>query len=446
MTNHQPLSLEVVLWSLAATALFLALNAFFVAAEFALVRVRGARIRALAADGDARAGVAARILERLDLHLSACQLGITAASLVLGWLAEPAVAGLLIFGAEKLGWSIGDARWVRGAALVVALTIVTFLHVTIGEQAPKVWALRRAEPMALRVSRPLRWFTVMFSPAIRLVDWASSAILRLAGVGDVASHEPPARADELREMLAASAEAGHISKRQRQFADNVIKLADLEVRHVFVPRSKVIWLEVDAPWEESLRCLGESTHARLPLCRGGLDATLGVVHAKDVVSWLARGETPDLATLAHHPVFVPDTQPLGRMIVELQRAGALCAFVLDDHGTVLGMAFLEDALEEIVGPMRDDLGHEGPAFEWTGPDSLVMRGDLPLPDAEDLLGIEIEEGDDTVGGHVVAELGRLPAEGDSVRIGRWTASVLSVDDRRVGRLGFERTTETKDAE
>ena len=151
MTPTQPLSSNVILWSLAATVLFLALNAFFVAAEFALVRVRGARVRALAAEGDARANAAVRILDRLDLHLSACQLGITGASLVLGWLAEPAVAGLLILGAQKLGWDLAGARWVHGAALVIALSLVTFLHVTVGEQAPKVWALRRSEPMTLRI-------------------------------------------------------------------------------------------------------------------------------------------------------------------------------------------------------------------------------------------------------------------------------------------------------
>jgi CBS domain containing-hemolysin-like protein len=439
----QSLGLATYGWRLAVTLLFVLLNGFFVAAEFALVKARPSRLQALAEAGSSRAAVATHIHAHLDRYLSACQLGITLASLILGWLAEPAVAQLLLLGASQLDLGLApDDPILHGVALALALTVVTILHMTIGEQAPKIWAIHRAETTALQAALPLRVFETLFRPFIWVVNELSNWVLRLGGLSREIS-EGSHNVDELRSILASSAQAGHITGRQREFAENILGIMDLEVRHILVPRVDVIFLSLQSTQDENLRIILDSGHSRFPLCQVGLDTTIGIIHAKRVMSELARGRrTPDLKFLAQQTVFVSDTQPLSRLILTLQRARSHCAVVLDEHGTAIGLAFLEDALEEIVGPIEDEFDEEVPAVLEIKPGVFELSGGLSLPEAADVLDLDAEElgeGSDTIGGHVVAEIGRLPRKGDSVAIGPYRAIVAEVVRRRIGRLRFEKT-------
>ncbi|MCW8985392.1 MAG: hemolysin family protein, partial [Thermoanaerobaculales bacterium] len=232
---------------LGATLFFVLLNGFFVAAEFAFVKVRGSRVEALAKAGSGRARIAQGILGRLDLYLSSCQFGITVSSLILGWLAEPAVAELLMAGARTLGWPVGESPLIHAVSLAVALTIVTTLHMTLGEQAPKIWAIQRSEATALGVAYPLRIFTAVFRPLIWVINHIANWMLRLVGISLAGQHETTFSSDELRAILAASAQAGQISSRQRQFANNILGFINLQVRHVLVPRVDVVWLADPQP-------------------------------------------------------------------------------------------------------------------------------------------------------------------------------------------------------
>ena len=347
-----------ILWSLAATAFFVLLNGFFVAAEFSLVKVRPGRIRTLAEEGSAPARVVQRVLERLNLYLSSCQLGITLASLVLGWLAEPAVASLLVMGAGAVGLGRPDSTLVHGAALAVALTVVTILHMTFGEQAPKIWAIRKAESTAMATAYPLRLFTLMFRPFIWLVNLLSNLLLRLAGMKEEGHTEEPLTAEELAALLEASAQAGHISPRQHHYADNVLRIKELQIRHIMVPASEVIRLSPTMPAADTLSTIRQSTHSRFPLCHTDLDSTLGIIHAKDVLAALADDGEIDLRGMARPALRLPADYALGRMIFEMQRARVKCGLVLDAHGAVAGCAFMEDAVEEIVGPIHDEFDDE----------------------------------------------------------------------------------------
>ena len=423
---------------LGATLFFVLLNGFFVAAEFAFVKVRGSRIDTLANAGSGRARIAQKILDRLDLYLSSCQFGITVSSLILGWLAEPAIAELLMAGAHALGMPVGDSALLHGVSLAVALTIVTTLHMTLGEQAPKIWAIQRSEAAALGVAYPLRIFTVVFGPLVRVINLISNWMLRLVGISLADEHETTFSADELRAILASSAQAGQISARQRQFANNILGFINLEVRHVLVPRVDIVWLSNRVPVEESLRTIRESGHTRFPFCRDDMDDVIGIIHIKDVMAALSEGRDVDLSAIVRKPVYIPDTQSLGRMIVEMQTARAKSAIVLDDHGTAIGMAFLEDALEEIVGPIQDEFDEEEPPIRRDDSDLIEMRGDVPLPEVADLLGLAEDGTDDTIGGHVVSLLGRLPQEGDHLNIGGYLVTVTEVSNRRVLKLRFER--------
>jgi len=427
-------------WSLFATTLLVALNGLFVAAEFALVKVRPARIRAMAEHGSRRGKRLHAILERLDLYLSSCQLGVTLSSLLLGWLAEPAVATGLLWLGRAAGISI-ETSLLHGIALVLALTLVTIVHMTIGEQAPKIWSIHRSESTALALSFPLVVFTGLFRPLIALINWLSNRSVRVVGVDPDAIEEAPPDVEELASLLKRSADAGHLTPRQEAYAKNIMEFVDLEVRHILVPRSDVVYLSQEAPPEENLRYIRESGHSRFPLCEDDLDSVIGIVHAKRVLLTLLDGVVRDLKELAQPAVFVPDSQPLSRLIHELQQARSGCAVVVDEYGTTIGMVFLDDALEEIVGPMYDEF--DAPAevekeIQEVEEGVWNVAGGLALPDAEDLLAVDDLGEEDTLGGYVTARLGRLPKTGEALQVGAFMVRVTEVGEHRVKRLRVER--------
>jgi CBS domain containing-hemolysin-like protein len=438
------LDLFGVAWRLGATLFFVLLNAFFVGAEFALVKVRESRVEELVRARRPGARPALHVLRHLDRYLSGCQLGITLASLALGALGEPAVSRLLVAAAAAMGMELSpEDPFVAPVAVGLAFVVITVLHMTLGEQAPKMWALRRAERTALQAALPLRAFTAVFRPFIALVNGISNAVLRALGLPPELRVDSPVSAEELGSILALSARAGHISERERELTENVFRMIELEVRHIVVPRVDVEFLSLQRPLEESLGVLRRSGYSRFPLCEVGLDTIVGFVHARDVMEEVLHGRKPDLRRLAREPVFVPDTMALSDFLLEVQGKRAHCAAVLDEHGTAIGLAFREDALEEIVGPLGDEFDEEAPDFVEVKPGTYEILGRLPLPEACDRLDLELEEdeGEETIGGHVVALLGRLPKRGDSLALGGYRVTVTEVMRRRLHKLRFERVAE-----
>jgi CBS domain containing-hemolysin-like protein len=441
----EPVALDFfgVAWRLGATLFFVLLNGFFVAAEFALVKVRSSRIEQLARDGSRSARLARHILAHLDRYLSGCQLGITLASLALGALGEPAVSRLLLAAAGALGITVAPgAMWLPVLSFTLAFAVITTLHMTLGEQAPKMWALRHAETGALRSALLLRAFTFAFGPFISAINAISNGILRLVGLPPDAELEPSHTADEIRSILLLSARHGHITQRAQELSENVLRMIDLEVRHIIVPRVDVDYLSLEWPFEECVRVVRATNHTRYPLCERGLDTIVGFVNARDVREAVLEGERPDLRKLAREPVFVTETMPLSDFLLELQRRRSHCAAVVDERGTVIGLAFREDALEEIVGPLGDEFDEEQPELTELAPGVYELSGRMSLPEVCDRLDFELdweeEEEADTIGGHVTARLGRLPRRGDTVEVGPYRATVLEVARRRVQRLRLER--------
>ncbi len=441
--DSHTLDLYGVAWRLAATLFFVCLNGFFVAAEFALVKVRESRIVQLEREGHRSAPAVRHILGNLDRYLSACQLGITLASLILGALGEPVVSVLLLAAAAAAGFQIAvGTTWVSLVSLGVAFLVITMLHMTVGEQAPKMWALRRAEGTALATGPTLRVFAFLFGPFIGAINRISNRLLRLAGLPDDAEHDVSHSAEEIRSILTLSARAGKITEHEFEITENVFRMIELEVRHIVVPRVEVDFLTLEHPLADSLNRIRTSGHSRFALCEVGLDTIVGVVHAKAVLDSQLRGETPDLRAIAREPLFVPDTMPLSNFLRELQTSRQHCAVVVDEHGTAIGLAFREDALEEIVGPLGDEFDNEEPDFAETAEGVFEIRGRLSVPELEDRLDFELsgdeDEDADTIGGHVTARLGRLPKKGDVVRVGPFHAHVIDASRRRVQRLRFVR--------
>lgn len=438
MAEYPALDWLGVTWRLGATLLLVLINGFFVAAEFALVTVRRGRVAELAEQGRFAARVTRHVLEHLDRYLSACQLGITMASLVLGALGEPAVGTVVtgVFGLFEVHMAPGSPvlRW---TSLVLAFATITVFHMTLGEQAPKMWALRHAEPTSFVVALPLRAFTVVFWPFIIFVNGVANSMLRAVGIQPGPAHEIVPTRGELMRALDLSAEAGHIPEQGRELVDNVLRAVDMQVRHIVVPRISVVSLSLRATAEQNLSTMRKSGHSRYPLCEVELDSIVGFVHTRDIFT--RGGATPtneELRKLARPALLVPDTCPLGELIGKLQTSRSHVAVVIDEYGAALGLAFLEDALEEIVGPIADEFDDpESPVVELESGD-FAVNGSIPLPAAVDKFGLPVgDSSGSTLGGYVTELLGRLPQKGDEVRIGSYDVKVVSlVRGRAVGRL------------
>jgi CBS domain containing-hemolysin-like protein len=418
---------------LAAFALVLA-NAFFVASEFAIVKIRPTRLEQLAAEGVRSARTALHISRHLDAYLSANQLGITLASLALGWLGEPAFTALLEPLLSRLGAS---HRTVQATAVALGFVILTFLHTVVGELAPKSVAIQRTEPVALWTAAPLHAFYVATYPLIWALNKSAALALRLVRMRPIGEAEAIHSPEELRLLLRRlPMDAG-----ARRFIDRVFDYTNRIARHVMVLRRDVVTLSVERPFEENVRVALANQYTRYPLVEGEGDRVIGYVHLKDLVSALAQGRRPDLRSLAREPVIAREDAPVEAIRREFMRRRVHLAVILDGAGAFTGIVTLEDLLEEVVGEIQDeqDVAEVPPVIRL--PDGrFEVDGRLTLDVAERELGFrppDVPPGVETVGGWVLSALGELPRRGQSVTAGGVKLTVLSVLDRRIARLRGE---------
>jgi CBS domain containing-hemolysin-like protein len=410
------------------------LNAFFVAAEFAMVKVRATRIAQLAEAGNVRARAAAAAQRRLDAFLSATQLGITLSSLGLGWVGEPAFAHLLHPVFEALG--IGSPRVIRNTSVAVAFALITVLHIVVGELAPKSYAIRATERVALWVALPMRAFQFVFRPALWLLDRASEATLRLVGVtaetsGDLAHSE-----EELRILLAESHRHGALSGTKRELLENVIDYTERTARHVMIPRGDIAYLSLARSLEENLSVITQSVHTRFPLATSDVDQVVGMIHVKDLFNRRdALRSSEDLAVMRREILFVPETRPLDALQRDFQQRRTHMAIVVDEYGGTAGLVTLEDVIEEIVGEIQDEFDREPPSVQET-PEGLVFDGLSLIGDVGERLGVALPETGDmsTLGGLITARIGRIPKAGDAVSVAGRDLRVLEVRGRRVTKV------------
>ena len=418
-------------WGLFLALLLVALNGFFVAAEFALVKVRPTQIEPYIAAGNRRARLAGHMLRHLDAYLSATQLGITLASLALGWIGEPAFAWIVRPVVELVAGG-GNEPIVHSVSLTISFLTITILHIVLGEQAPKTIAIRKAEGTSLLISFPLYAFYKLTYPAIWLLNRAANGLLKLirvapAGEGELAHDE-----EELR-LLLASTSASQLPPQQRELLDNIFELSHRVARQIMLPRQDVVYLSTTRPLQENLRSARRSGHTRFPLCEGDLDHVIGLIHIKD----LFRRERPptSLTEVARPIAFVPETLQLDRLLKRMRSERFHFAAVIDEYGGVSGVVTLEHVIEEIVGPIQDEFDVEKPELQERGDGVYEVSGGMLVEDLEEALGIELSERDeDTIGGVVLSELGRNPAPGDRVELGPVTLEVLEIQHNRVNTV------------
>jgi CBS domain containing-hemolysin-like protein len=438
------------LWSILNLLLVVVLvlaNGFFVAAEFALVGVRKSRIEARAAEGDAAAERLLGMLNHLNAYISATQLGITLASLGLGWVGEPAVAKLLDPLLLWIATATGASFLASGAVLhtisfAIAFSFITFLHIVFGELAPKTMALELTERVSFWVARPLQFFYKVFNYPIRLLDWAGTRTVRLFGLHPSGEHGSSYTEDEIRQLVKVSQESGHLNEEERKLINKVFEFSETTVKEAMIPRTQIVGIPDTSTLDEIARAFRQHGYSRLPVYRGSLDDMAGVVHSKDVMSYLLRPKAFKLERVIQKPMYVVDSARLEDVLRQMQKEKFHFGFVVDEHGGVEGIITLEDLLEEIVGDISDEHDEEVNDQIREQPDgSFVLDGGLAVRDLNRRLGLHlpVSDGYTTVAGFLMAEAGELLSEGEAVPFNGHVFRVEKVDKRRITSVRMERT-------
>ena len=421
-----------LLYILLVVVLVLA-NGFFVASEFSLVGVRRSRIVTLANAGNRRAKTVLELLDHLNSYISATQLGITMASLALGWIGEPVFAHLL---ERPLAGRVSEGM-LEAIAFAVAFTVITFLHIVAGELAPKTLALERTEKLALAIAWPMKIFHQIFRWPIRLLDWAGVRTVRLLGLHPSSEHASIYNQAELRHLIDASRKSGHIEPEEQVLINRVFDFTDAEVREAMVPRTKVSALPITATLVEVKNAFRTLRYSRLPVYRDSFDNIVGVLFLKDVA---ALDELPpedfQLERLLHPARFIPASTRLGAALAQMQAGRAHLAFVIDEHGGIEGIVTLEDLLEEIVGEINDEYDEEVRAQIVEKQGSYLLDGMLAVRDVNRRLSLNVPEhaGYTTLAGFLMAQTGEIPTEGQTIDYGRARFVIERVEGRRIRRV------------
>ena len=418
------------IWLLLLAFLFVLANGFFVAAEFAIVKVRSTQITELAETGSVRAKMAKRLIRHLDAYLSATQLGITLASLALGWIGEPAFHHLIqpLFTRFEVSPSMA-----KTISATVAFAIISILHIVLGELAPKSLAIQKPVGTTLWTAHLLHFFYVITYPAIWLLNGISRSILKVFGIEPASEHAEMAHSpEELRLILQSSEKAGILSEENREIIEGVFQFSKRTARQIMVPRTDVIVLSTTRSIEENLETIRQSKHTRYPLCDGSLDHTIGLIHVKDLMLAQLRGPGRSLQELKRDVLFVPGNSTVESLLSQFIESKTHMAIVLDEYGGASGIVSLENITEELFGQIQDEFDRERPEIEPLGNGRYRVRGDYLIEDLADRLKIDLgEPEEETVGGYVAARLGREVTPGDKVELADLAVSVLVGERFRV---------------
>ena len=425
---------------LIAVVVLVAANAFFVAAEFALVAARRTRIEAMIRRGDRKARTVRKALQDLYRQLSAAQLGITVASILLGYVAEDTVAHLFRDWFSSLPASLNFLTR-GGVASVTAVAVISFLHVVFGEQAPKAWAITYPEATSRWVSAPLIVFSWITRPFTELLNWSSNLLVRMLGIKSTnPEHDRVHSPEEIRMLVEQSRKTGGLGAGDARLLEGVFEFSEKNARDVMTPRTQMVALPAQASLAEAADRVAAAGRSRYPVTGESLDDVIGIVHAKDILRGLLSGAEAPVQDIARPAFFVPGTREVEDVLADMKRQKVHLAIVLDEFGGTAGLVTMEDLLEEIVGPIYDEYdqapaaGH-GTAASSAGSGVPILPGSAEVDDVNRLLKLHLDDADyTTIGGLLFGRLGRLPKVGDRVNLQGATFEILEMDGRRVGKV------------
>lgn len=408
------------------------LNGFFVAAEFAIVKVRTSQIEILAKDGNRAAGMTKKILKQLDGYLAATQLGITIASLGLGWIGKPVVAGLILGISDNLGLNV-DTNLANQIALPVAFLLITVLHIVFGELAPKSLAIQRPISTSLAVSFPLHFFYVLFRPFIWLLNGFANFILKSMGIQPAGSYEVHSP-EELEYILEQGKESGALEASEHEMIQNVFDFQDRIVKNIMIPRTQISAIDINTPSDEVLGIVVREGYTRMPVFDKVIDNIVGIIHTKDILAKIKANEEISLRKILRKAFFTPETKKISDLLTDLrQKTNPSMAIVLDEFGGTAGIVSLEDIVEELVGEIQDEYDEEKPLVETISETEFVVNALAPISDVNEFLPLELPEDDDydTVAGFMNVIFERIPEVGDNMDHSGYHFSILKTNNRKV---------------
>jgi CBS domain containing-hemolysin-like protein len=392
--------------------LFVFLNGFFVAAEFAIVKVRLTQIEPLMAKGNLRAKIAHTLVTNLNAYLSATQLGITMTSLALGWIGEPLAAEMLLPIFQWIG--LTQQNVIHGVSFAVAFTLITALHIIVGEQAPKVLAIQKARETILMVSSPMRLFFFLFKPLITVLNTSSNGLLRFLGLQSSTDSELAHSEEELRLILAHDT---HVSTTTRSIALNAMDFHQKQARHAMVPRKEIVALSIQAPIQENLAVMRKNKFSRFPVFKDTIDNIIGIVYTKDIFKY-DRHLQPDftLNSVLRDASFLPETATLEKALTTILQKKTHMMILADEYGGIAGLVTLENVLEELVGSIQDEYDRETPDVVKISEDEYIVDGSITTNDVERLIAVELSPMDiRSISGFLIEQLGHIPMVGEQIR-------------------------------
>ena len=422
------------------TFFLVALNGFFVAAEFAIVKVRASQIEIKAKTGSRVANIAKHITQHLDGYLAATQLGITLASLGLGWVGEGVMHHLI----ENLMYKLSYSKEVvesfsKTASPIIAFSFITVMHIVFGELAPKSVAIQKPVATTLFVSLPLQGFYWVFRPFIWLLNGFASLILKLFGISNVGGHESVHSTEELYYLLDQGKESGALDINEHELIRNVFDFNERVVKNIMVPRTKISGIELDTPKDEVVKKIIAEGYSRMPVYDDIIDKIIGIIHAKDILPLLASNKEWALADIIRKPYFVPETKKINDLLSELQQKRIQIAIVIDEFGGTAGMVTLEDIVEEIVGEIQDEYDEEKPTVEKISDTEFIINAYATVYDVNEHLPHDLPEDEDfdTVGGLVSHAFGKIPEVGDSEECYGYLFTILKKTEQNIETIKLE---------
>ncbi|MCP3763570.1 hemolysin family protein [Domibacillus sp. A3M-37] len=420
-------------------ALLIALTGFFVATEFAVVKVRSTRIDQLVEQGKPGAQAAKHVTSHLDEYLSACQLGITITALGLGWLGEPTVERLLGPLFTRLDLSESTSHIL---AFIIAFASVTFLHVVVGELAPKTVAIQKAEAVTLLFAKPIIWFYRIMYPFIFVLNGSARLLVGLFGIKPASEHDSSHSEEELRLILSESYESGEINQSEYSYVNRIFKFDERIAKEIMVPRTSMVTLDYHATLAESLPLMQEEQYTRYPVIDGNKDNIAGAVHIKEMMTKAYSGLNPEALTVKEltRPVIrVIETIPIHDLLLKMQKERTQIAVLVDEYGGTSGLVTIEDILEEIVGDIRDEFDEdEVKEIQKMSDDHYTFDSRVLISEVNDLIGVHLPEEDvDTIGGWFMTNNFDITIH-DPIEIGGWLFAVIEYDDEQIGRIEARR--------
>ena len=423
---------EVSSLSVFLTIFLVFLNGFFVAAEFAIVKVRASQIEIKAKTGSRVANIAKHMTSHLDGYLAATQLGITLASLGLGWVGEEVMSNFVLGIFDLLNLSI-SASLAINLGHILAFTIITILHIVFGELAPKTLAIQRPVATTMAIALPLQFFYLVFRPFIYVLNGFANFILKLMGINTMNGHEAVHSSEELQYLLDQGKESGALDKAEHELIKNVFDFNERVVKNIMVPRIKISAIELTASQEEVVETIISEGYSRIPVYDDTVDKIVGIVHAKDILSLIVRKQEFRLADILRKPLFVPESKKINDLMAELKLKRIQIAIVLDEFGGTAGMVTLEDIVEELVGEIQDEYDEEKPIVEVISEHEFIVTASATVYDVNEFLPHDLPEDEDydTIVGLLSEIFGKIPEVGEVKEFNGYTFTILKKADQNI---------------